>query len=124
MSNLIPTPQQVNPYKSYQAIITQTGTSAPSAVVKLNELGTTLTWSRFAAGIYLCTAGSAVFTSSKTVIILSNPITSLVSYTIVPSSTTVLTMASILASVVATVLTATNTDALITNLLVEVRVYT
>lgn len=123
MSNLLPTPQQINNYKSYQAIVTQSGTSAPAAIVFLNELGVSMTWGRTAAGLYTLTAGSAVLTSNKTVIILSNPVTGLVSYIVIPTSTTIITFTTILASVIATVLTAVNTDALMTNLLVEVRVY-
>ena len=123
MSNLISKPNQVNPYKSYQAIVSQSGTSAPSATVYLNELGTTMTWGRTSAGIYTLTAGSAVFTASKTVILLSNPITGLVTYIVVPTSKSVITMSTFLLSVIATVLTAVATDALITNLLVEVRIY-
>lgn len=111
------------PYKSYQAIISQTGTNAPSATTFQNELITSMTWARASAGLYTLTAGSAVFTSNKTVIILSNPITSLVSYFIISTSNTVITLTTIIASVIATVLTATATDALITNLLIEVRVY-
>lgn len=126
MSNLIPKPNQINKYSSYQAIITQSGTSAPSVLIGagINELGTTMTWGRTSAGIYTLTAGSAVFTASKTIILLSNPTTGLVSYLVVPTSTSVITVSTLLLSVIATVLTAVNTDALITNLLVEVRVYT
>lgn len=123
MSNLIPSPSQINPYKSYQAIITQTGTSAPSATVALNELGATLTWARTSAGLYTVTAGSAVFIANKTVIYLSNPITGLVTYLVVPTSTSVITLTTLLLSVIATVLTAVNTDALMTNLGIEIRVY-
>lgn len=111
------------PYKSYQALITQTGTSAPSATTYLNELGATMTWARSLAGIYTLTAGSAVFTANKTVIILSQPLAGLIDYIVVPTSTTVITLSTFLNSVIATVLTATATDALITDLLVEVRVY-
>lgn len=111
------------PYKSYQALVTQSGTSAPSADVKLNELGATMTWARTSAGLYTLTAGSAVFTSNKTVIIISNPATSLVMYTLIVTSTTVVTLATLLASVIATVLSVTSTDALLTNVLIEVRVY-
>lgn len=110
-------------YKSYQAIVSQTGTSAPSATSYVNQLGTTLTWARTSTGLYTITAGSAIFTSNKTVILLSNPITGLVTYIVVPTSTTVITVSTFLLSVVATVLTAVGTDALMTNLLVEIRVY-
>lgn len=111
------------PYKSYQAFITQSGISAPNATTYLNELGATMTWARSIAGVYTVTAGSAVLTTNKTVILLSQPLTGLVDYIVVPTSTTVITLSTFLNSVIATVLTATATDALITNLLVEVRVY-
>lgn len=114
----------VSAYKSYQAVITQTGISAPSATEYVNQTGAIMTWARSVAGVYTLTANSNVFTANKTVVILSNPITSLVSYIVVPTSTSVITLSTFLASVIATVLTATLTDALITNLLVEVRVYT
>lgn len=110
-------------YRSYQAIVSQSGTSAPSATAYVNQLGTTMAWGRTTAGVYTLTAGSAVLTPNKTVILLSNPITGLVTYIVVPTSTTVITMSTFLLSVIATVLTAVATDALITNLLVEVRVY-
>lgn len=111
------------PYKSYQAMITQSGTDAPSVSTFRNDLETTMTWARSLAGIYTLTAGSAVFTANKTVIILTQPITGLVTYIVVPTSTTVITLTTFLLSVIATVLTAVATDALMTNLLVEVRVY-
>lgn len=111
------------PYLSYQAIISQSSTSAPSVTTYLNELGTSMTWARTTAGIYTLTAGTTVFSTNKTVIILSQPLVGLVTYIVVPTSTTVITLSTFLSSVIATVLTVTATDALITNLLVEVRVY-
>lgn len=114
----------VNPYKSYQAIISQSGTSAPSPTVYKTDFGaTTFTWARTSAGIYTVTTSSAVLTTNKTVILLSNPITGLVNYIVVPTSTTVVTVTTILASVIATVLTAVATDSLLTNILIEIRVY-
>lgn len=110
-------------YKSYQAIVSQSGFTAPLANEYVNTLGVTMTWARTSAGLYTLTAGSAVFTSNETVIILSNPTTGLVSYIVVPTSTTVITFSTFLLSVIATVLTATATDGLMSNLLVEVRVY-
>ena len=53
-------------YKSYIATLTQTGTSAPTATVAYNSLGAAITPSRTSAGVYLLTAGSAVFTANKT----------------------------------------------------------
>lgn len=114
---------QPPPYKSYQAIVSQTSTSAPSATVFQNELGATMTWARTSTGLYTLTAGSAVFTSNKTVVTISNPITGLVLYTAVITSTSVITVLTGLAAVIATVLTNVATDALLTNALIEVRVY-
>ena len=52
-------------YKVYTAIITQTGTDAPTAVVLQNTLGITPTLTRFATGNYRITA-SNTFTANKT----------------------------------------------------------
>lgn len=114
---------QILGYKRYIAVLNQGGTSAPSAAVQVNELGATMTWARSLAGIYTLTAGSAVFTASKTFVYISNPITGLVTYIAIPTSTTVITLQSLLASVVGSVLVATAGDGLITDLLIEVRVY-
>lgn len=53
------------PYKSYTALITQSGTSAPTATVLENTLGGTVTFSRTSAGTYLATLSGA-FTLNKT----------------------------------------------------------
>jgi len=58
--------QLIVPYKSYVAKLTQSGTSAPTAVVLQNELGGTVVWSRASAGRYLATLAGA-FTLNKTV---------------------------------------------------------
>lgn len=114
----------VNPYSSYQAIISQSSTGAPSATVYKNDFGaTTFTWARTSAGLYTVTANSAVLTTNKTVILMSMPLIGLVNYIVVPTSTSVVTVTTILNSVIATVLTATATDALLTNILFEIRVY-
>jgi hypothetical protein len=55
----------IRPYKVYTAIITQTGTDAPTAVVLQNTLGITPTLTRFATGNYRITA-SNTFTANKT----------------------------------------------------------
>lgn len=54
------------PYKVYTALLTQTGTSAPTAVVLENTLGGVPVWTRTGAGIYRCTLASA-FTDLKTI---------------------------------------------------------
>lgn len=38
--------------KTYSALLTQTGTSAPTAVILQNTLGGTITWTRTGVGIY------------------------------------------------------------------------
>lgn len=46
----------VRPYKVYTALLTQSGTSAPTATVLENTLGVTLTWSYSGVGEYLATS--------------------------------------------------------------------
>lgn len=50
-SDLIPTPFEL-PYKTYVALISQTGTNAPTAVVLENTLGVTITFTRPTTGDY------------------------------------------------------------------------
>lgn len=54
------------PYKVYTALITQIGTSAPTANVLENTLGGTVVWSRIGEGEYLATLSGA-FTGVKTI---------------------------------------------------------
>lgn len=54
-------------YRVYTALLTQTGTNAPTATVLENTLGT-VTWSRAGTGAYLATLSGA-FTTSKTFIV-------------------------------------------------------
>jgi len=60
------------PYKKYVALLNQTGTSAPIATVLENTLGGAITFTRINAGNYEISS-SALFTSGKTFIMLSNP---------------------------------------------------
>ena len=46
-------------YKVYRALLTQTGTSAPTAIVLENTLGGTPVWSRGTAGVYELTLTGA-----------------------------------------------------------------
>ena len=55
-------------YKVYRALITQSGTNAPTAIVLENTLGGTPVWSHFDVGIYRLTLAGA-FTVDKTFII-------------------------------------------------------
>lgn len=54
------------PYKAYAALISQTGTAAPTAIVLENTLGGTVVWTRSATGTYVGTL-TAAFTASKTI---------------------------------------------------------
>ncbi|MEN2402300.1 hypothetical protein GKZ90_0021100 [Flavobacterium sp. MC2016-06] len=59
------TKTDTRPYKSYVAILTQTGTAIPVASVLENSLGGTVVWSRSSAGSFTATLTGA-FTLSKT----------------------------------------------------------
>jgi hypothetical protein len=60
--------QEAQGYKVYSALISQSGTSAPTAKVLKNNLGVTFSFSRSSAGNYLITASSDVFTVDKTAV--------------------------------------------------------
>jgi hypothetical protein len=53
------------PYKSYVALLNQSGTSAPTATILENTTGNSITWTRTAVGIYRGTWGSAVADINK-----------------------------------------------------------
>lgn len=55
-------------YTTYLALVSQTGTNSPTAIVLINTLGEEPTWSRAGVGNYLLTSASGLFTSSKTAI--------------------------------------------------------
>lgn len=118
----------VMPASSYQAIVTQTGTSAPTVVGGVNNYpsGTTFTWARTSAGVYTLTASAAVFTSKTSVVLGSlNNLNS--SYKAVVTSSTVITITTAIGSLLGLGLlglTATNTDALLTATQVTVQTYT
>ena len=56
---------QINPYKTYLANISQSGTSAPTINYSYSELSGTLTFTRSGVGIYLITNSVAEFTANK-----------------------------------------------------------
>ena len=66
------------PYRVYTALLTQTGTDAPVAIVLENTLGNVV-WTRDNLGIYVGTS-SGSFTENKTIIPPFDP----VGYTILP----------------------------------------
>jgi len=53
------------PYLVYKALLTQTSTNAPSALVKLNTLGITPTYVYSSAGEYLINLPSAILTETN-----------------------------------------------------------
>lgn len=59
------------PYKIYNAILTQSGTSAPVATVLQNTLSGTIVWTRGSGGVYLGTLTGA-FTPNKTLVQATN----------------------------------------------------
>ena len=58
--------QIARPYKVYTALLSQTGTSAPTATVLENTLGATVTWSRNNIGQYQATSSSPIFLGTVT----------------------------------------------------------
>lgn len=58
-------------YKVYVALLTQTGTDAPTAIVLENTLGGTVVWTRNGTGYYKGTLSNA-FPSTKSTVIISN----------------------------------------------------
>jgi hypothetical protein len=58
------------PYKVYSALISQSGTSAPTAVELENNLSGPIVWTRDSAGTYFGTLVGA-FTASSTMVLLT-----------------------------------------------------
>lgn len=104
----------VRPYKVYTALISQTGTSAPTATVLENSLGGTVTFSRTVAGNYLATLTGA-FTISKTACFITATTGTFV-HQAVRNSTNDVTIVTLNNSNIAT-------DSLLNNTTFEVRVY-
>lgn len=113
---------------SYQAVVSQTGTGAPTAAGAASTYasGTTFTWARTSAGVYTLTASTAVFSTAKTAVVLG-PLNNLNGqYTAVVTSSTVITITTAVQSLAVLGLvgfTATPTDAMITKMAVQVLTY-
>lgn len=109
-------------YLSYQANASQTGTSAPSKTDRVNDFsGVTFTWARSSAGVYTITANSAVFTSGKTDVMIAPSASPLNNITATRTSSTVITITTSALNLLA--LGVSNTDAIISSTLFDVRVY-
>lgn len=61
------TPVDSRPYKVYTALLTQSGTDAPTAIVLENTLGGAIVWTRSSDGVYVGTLAGA-FVTNKTFI--------------------------------------------------------
>lgn len=102
------------PYKVYSALLSQSGTSAPTSTVLENTLGGTVTFSRTVAGNYLATLTGA-FVSGKTACFITATTGTFV-HQAVRNSNNDVTIVTLNSSNVAT-------DSLLSNTTFEVRVY-
>ena len=58
-------------YKSYIALINQSGTNAPVATVIYNDTGSTFTWNYEDVGSYIATSSSPILLDNKTVVFVT-----------------------------------------------------
>lgn len=107
----------VRPYKVYTALLTQSGTAAPTDTVLENTLGGTVVWSRTSAGSYLGTL-TGVFTASKTFCTAT-----LGTYLSGGSNSIALTKNSVNDVFLFTNRGTVGTDAILNNASIEIRVY-
>ncbi len=103
------------PYKSYHALLSQTGTAAPTAKVLLNTLGVVPVLSRTGLGDYKITA-TGKFTANKTALILGTQIIAQ-DYRITGYQ------ANANEIIISTAVDGVGEDEVLANLLVEIRVY-
>lgn len=66
-------PAPTLPFKSYMAVISQSGTSDPIVDEGYNDLGGTITWQYFGVGKYLGILSGAFFSPGKTICIINSP---------------------------------------------------
>lgn len=118
--------------KSYQTIVTQTGTAAPAVTGTFSPTstypsGTTFTWARTGAGVYTLTASTAVFdTTGKTGVFVGSLNNPNGAYKTVVTSSTVITFTFYVQSLAVLGLlgfTSMATDALLTQTMVYVQTY-
>lgn len=57
--------------KIYTALLTQSGTNAPTVTILQNTLGTTITWTRSGAGSYVGATAEDTFTLNKTALLIT-----------------------------------------------------
>ena len=102
-------------YRNYTALLTQTGTSTPVATVLQNNLGQDIVWTYKGVGAYVGTAVGAFVTQSKVAVITSQNGTNL--------GFTVANRHDNDTIYVETYVGTTATNAVLSNSLVEIRVY-
>lgn len=66
------TPVDSRPYKVYTALLTQNGTTAPTAIVLENTFVETFTWTYSNVGVYDATVSNVNFIYEKTTVYVSN----------------------------------------------------
>jgi hypothetical protein len=69
LASLFSEPPASPSYKVYTALLTQTGTNAPTATVLENTLGVTITTSYIAEGTYKLNSSGIVFITDKTAVL-------------------------------------------------------
>lgn len=113
---------KVNGIKVYRALLTQTGTSDPTATVLENSLGGTLVWTRSSAGTYVATLTGA-FPSAKAHLLIGSIQggTSFEKAKLTRTSADALSLVT--KNIDLTIPSATATDAMLVETAVEIRVY-
>ena len=102
------------PYKSYTALMSQTGTAAPVAtVLGLNEVGA-IVWTRNSAGVYTGTLTGA-FVSNKTFLYIKTGVSGAIEAK--------LDLVDVNSVVINSYASGTLTDSTLTNTSLEIRVY-
>jgi len=108
--------------KKYTALISQSGTSAPTVTVLENTLGGTVVWTRSGAGAFTGTLSGA-FTSNKTVMWISNTAGAIASFPAYIAGNTTGSVNSVTFGTYIGSNPPVSTDGLITNASIEIRVY-
>jgi len=105
-------------YKVYSALISQSGIAAPTAKVLKNTTGATFSYSKITDGYYGITASSDVFTTDKTALVYS-----LNSSGIYPSAIMTFYESGPTSFVIETLYSNNNTDNIMKDTFIEIRVY-
>ena len=103
-------------YTEYVALLTQSGTDAPTAVDVKNDTGVTVSYAYILTGVYTMTFSSAVLTANKTVAILQKNLQGNTAFTIAVASTS-------LVNIYTTTGTGTAANGVMTATPVVIRIY-